>query len=152
MEFAVCITPESLVFGGITASVARYDPAWSRGAFAEGLWRNDVWELFIKEENSQRYVELNLAPSGAWWACLFTSYRIPDSHTSMLIPNVTIEQRMLPHTWQAMMVFPRNGLPIHTDLDGQPTMNACTIQGQPRRFYSHAPPSTEQPDFHAWAR
>lgn len=42
--------------------------------FKEGLWENDVIELFVKDEGEQ-YLEFNLNSDGDWWACSFSSSR-----------------------------------------------------------------------------
>lgn len=50
----------------------------SAGTFYEGLWRYDCGELWLYSPSTQRYVEFNLAPNGAWWASVFSSPRIRD--------------------------------------------------------------------------
>jgi len=42
---------------------------------ADELWRHTCFEAFVKPDGSDRYVELNFAPSGAWAAYSFASYR-----------------------------------------------------------------------------
>jgi len=56
------------------------------GLCTPGLWKQDVAELFFHDQNSERYFELNLAPSGAWWGCLFSSYRIVLTDPSIVLP------------------------------------------------------------------
>lgn len=43
---------------------------------ADGLWRHTCFEAFLQPASSDRYVELNFAPSGAWAAYSFDSYRL----------------------------------------------------------------------------
>jgi hypothetical protein len=50
--------------------------------FCEGLWRADCGELWLASEISGRYIEINIAPNGAWWSCVFTSPRIRDESCS----------------------------------------------------------------------
>jgi len=45
-----------------------------RGDFVEGLWNDDVIELFVRD-HSGRYVEFNVSADGAWWFMPFTDYR-----------------------------------------------------------------------------
>ncbi len=39
------------------------------------LWRQTCMELFIAEQDSRSYLEINLAPSGAWNCYEFSDYR-----------------------------------------------------------------------------
>jgi hypothetical protein len=50
----------------------------STTGFVEGLWRYDCGELFLADPLSGRYLEINLAPNGAWWSCPFSSVRVRD--------------------------------------------------------------------------
>lgn len=43
--------------------------------FHEGLWHFDCGELFLLQPATGRYLEINLAPNGAWWSCVFTDVR-----------------------------------------------------------------------------
>ena len=49
--------------------------------FHEGLWRYDCGELWLGNPENGRYLELNLAPNGAFWSCVFTLPRLRDSET-----------------------------------------------------------------------
>jgi hypothetical protein len=40
------------------------------------LWRHTCFEAFVKPKGAQRYFELNFAPSSAWAAYSFESYRL----------------------------------------------------------------------------
>jgi hypothetical protein len=55
-------------------STAVLEPAVD-AQFVEGLWHTTVAEAFIACQISGRYLELNLAPSGNWWAAGFSSPR-----------------------------------------------------------------------------
>ena len=43
--------------------------------FAEQLWKKEVIELFLKEEDSNTYFEFHIAPNKKWWAAEFSNYR-----------------------------------------------------------------------------
>lgn len=51
-------------------------PAGSGGR-ADGLWEHTCFEAFVAPVGAARYLEINLAPSGAWAAYAFSSYRKP---------------------------------------------------------------------------
>ncbi len=44
----------------------------------EGLWRADCGELWLYSPSTGRYIEINVAPNGAWWACVFSAPRLRD--------------------------------------------------------------------------
>lgn len=50
---------------------------FASGGFTPELWRQDVAECFLGNPRSGRYIEFNLSPGGAWWACVFTAPRVP---------------------------------------------------------------------------
>ena len=42
---------------------------------ANGLWQTTCFELFVKSERHDAYLEFNLSPSGQWAAYRFAAYR-----------------------------------------------------------------------------
>ena len=73
--------------------------------FYEGLWRADCGELWLASPVNGRYIEVNLGPNGAWWACVFSSNRIRD--LACPPPACTdILTEALGQFWQASLVVP----------------------------------------------
>jgi hypothetical protein len=76
LAWCIALDPDTLWFlcslpgGGRSSSI--------RGEFVEGLWEDDVAELFIKSPAGM-YQELNFAPSGAWWSMTLDEYRLRRS-------------------------------------------------------------------------
>ena len=71
--------------------------------FYEGLWRADCGELWLASSESDRYIEINLGPNGAWWTCVFSSARTRDLTCSP--PLCTeIKSEILGEFWQASLV------------------------------------------------
>ena len=78
---------------GVEARVIGFDDAWLRVRWrvdgaqalvvppfagrgrADELWRTTCFELFLKPEGGEGYVELNLSPSERWAAYDFSGYR-----------------------------------------------------------------------------
>jgi hypothetical protein len=78
---------------GIEARVIGFDAEWLRVRWrvdgaqalvvppfagrgrADELWRSTCFELFLRPDGGERYVELNLSPSERWAAYDFSSYR-----------------------------------------------------------------------------
>jgi hypothetical protein len=88
----------------LTASFFVSAPAWfnaeyEANTFVEGLWHFDCAELFVGSSSSGRYFEINLAPNGAWWTCLFEGVRKRDLHTRR--PRVHVEAALHETSWQA---------------------------------------------------
>ena len=78
---------------GVEAKVIGFDPSWLRVRWrvegaqglvvppfsgrgrADELWRSTCFELFLRPQGGESYVELNLSPSERWAAYDFTGYR-----------------------------------------------------------------------------
>lgn len=78
LRYKVWLDPEFLNFRAVFPEVVKGHPEAERGVFTPELWKWDVAELFILGVGG-RYVEINLAPSGAWWAEGFSSARVREA-------------------------------------------------------------------------
>lgn len=145
ISFVVACSETHLFFGGEVASLARYEPNLHSGQFVEGLWNQDVLELFVGIQNSSAYLELNLAPSGAWWCCYFDNYRQRSTRQSNS-PRAQILLGKNEQVWRAALAFPLSQI---EDKINTNTIVFCTILGDPRRFYTNVHPPPTTPDFHA---
>jgi len=58
-------------------------------AFVEGLWRHDCGELWLCNPENGRYIEINLAPDGCRWTCVFSLPRLRDGeiHAPNCVPD-----------------------------------------------------------------
>ncbi len=144
-----------LFFDG-EALIAAYTcpiPAWStrrdaHGSFVRGLWDFDVAELFIYSTRADAYQEFNIAPSGAWWSCLFSGYR-EESKAAFSPPVVTVEAVETTSGWNAAIKVPLSSLAFSVDALSDLRLNICLIQGKaPRNYLSAAFIETPAPDFH----
>ncbi|CAN5414159.1 hypothetical protein BH23VER1_BH23VER1_36460 [soil metagenome] len=122
---------------------ARTVPAARPGGFFEGLWEADVAEFFFAPTGATgdgAYLEINLAPNGAWWASWFSAPRVRD--LGCPLPTVRssgdgqrAEAWIDPRDLRALVLSsPRS------------TGNLTAISGG--QFFSHAPLGGRQPDFH----
>lgn len=99
----VALEPGTSLLLGVTRSVITFGMEFARplnglgtySSFTRELWKGDVVELFLYTGSS--YVELNLSPSGAWWAARFSSYRVMATEHPELAPviNRTTANRIL---------------------------------------------------------
>jgi hypothetical protein len=120
-------------------------------AFTPELWRHDVGELFIKHATSEAYLEINLAPFGAWWASLFSSYRDPVIEaTKAPFTPVSLGTKTLENTWETSLTVPQTFLRESLDFDADSRANVCFILGDSaqRHHFSYAQLPHDPPDYH----
>ncbi len=118
--------------------------ARTKGEYVEGLWSADVIELFIFRDQDERYLELNLSPSGAWWAMGFREYRVRDEAFSPPSGTAQFFSRTNEH-WRAALSIPIREIP---NLSASPRFsgNICAVlKGE---FFSLAEHASGPPDFH----
>ena len=75
----------------------------SRGEFVEGLWEQDVVELFLAGD-SGRYVEFNVSSQGAWWFMPFSDYRV-RAEARCKRPRVSVSVETARREWRVELVF-----------------------------------------------
>ena len=130
-------------------------PAWNDLAkakpktFLANLWKQDVGELFIKAAASDRYLEINLSPYGAWWACVFSDHRKSDN--SIALPKVQSPlSSVQAEAWQSSLVLPLDYLETTLGFGEGSKANVCFILGpaDARRHFSWAPLPVGPPNFH----
>lgn len=73
------------------------------GKFVEGLWEQDVVELFLAGD-SGRYVEFNVSSQGAWWFMPFSDYRV-RAETRCERPRVSVAIEPARREWRVELVF-----------------------------------------------
>jgi len=112
------------------------------GDFVEGLWERDVVELFLQTDDADDcYLEVNLAPSGAWWAVQLEGVR---QRVHLLPELVRVDAVvMLEDAWEIEATI---SLP---SLDSRLVGNVTAISGVAhRRYASWADLGGKRPDFH----
>ena len=119
--------------------------------FTSGLWKHDVGELFIKHAKDERYLEINLGPYGAWWACRFASYRKPagDSELAPFKP-VALDSSFNESSWETRLTISQRFLRKALQISPTSRANICFILGPAdgRHHFSWAPLSHDPPNFH----
>lgn len=117
----------------------------SLGDFVEGLWNEDVLELFIANSVG-RYFELNLSPIGAWWAQEFNSYRQRAHSFDTVRAGTLCFAKVGSDSWQAGLSIKLESLKLDFNSFQQAKFNVSAIINQ--KFYSWAKIKTPSPDFH----
>lgn len=149
VAFALAADDERLWLLAGRAAPATLHPDAVPGAFVAGLWRHDVTELFVGAAGEPGYMELNLGPTGAWWARVFDAPRVPRGGPD--VPPAGIRTHADPpgrHGWRAAIGVPLAALPA--PLDAGATANVAFVLTVPTTLHvSVAPPPPGPPDFHA---
>lgn len=105
LRYHLFCTETELVYRASRAAAPELHPTAQSGAFSSDLWRYHCAEFFLAAPEASPYLEFNLAPNGAWWACLFTAPRVaavpaPDFSAIRASGNIT------PQGWEAELRLP----------------------------------------------
>jgi len=148
--WSLALDPERLWFVAGHGAPARVHPKARPGRFLEGLWEHDVAELFLADPADGAYLELNLAPNGAWWSCAFRGPRERRDPGGTNLPGVETFAELAPDgTWLAAMAIPRDTLRELVGFGDATRANVTFILGSPaQRFLSAAELGGGEPDFH----
>lgn len=152
VSWAAARSPDELLFGGVVEAPAGCEEVTG---FHEGLWARDVLELFVpclpaasgaesSREEGERYLELNLSPAGAWWACLFSAYRARSPEQPFPC-EVRIWSERRRDAWSVVLALPLESVGVQLDLE---RLRFCAILGEPRRHLIHGISPGGKPDFH----
>jgi hypothetical protein len=143
LAWSIALDPEVLWFvcslpGGSCSSS-------TGGDFFEGLWNEDVAELFIKSPSGV-YQEFNIAPSGAWWSMTLDEYRV--RRTTPRRPEVrSISTSAKEGEWSVVAAFSRSS--IEVVLSPQCHLHVSGMWYKERPCYlSSCPPRGVAPDYH----
>lgn len=126
-------------FNTAPASTVNHEP----GKFVEGLWESDVIELFLHTgPQEDRYVEINLGPTGAWWAVQLNGVRQREHLLPRCVEQVTTEK--IESGWAVSA-----RLRLDERLAESPIGNVTAISGtDSQRFASWVDLKSSKPDFH----
>lgn len=145
LSWSVAVDPQSLWFvcelpGGRVCTTQR-----SHGEFIEGLWNEDVAELFIKGEDGA-YQELNLAPSGAWWSMTLSEYRERRAEPKRPSP-LHISTTVRDDRWEVVAAFSRETLEVPLLPSSRVHVSGMWYRPDPC-YLSSNPPAGLEPDYH----
>lgn len=146
LTFAFATDGTHLWFLAARATPAMPHPSGESGAFTPELWKYDVAEFFAYNPATARYWELNLSPTGAWWAAAFSTVRVADDSTPAPTGVQTLA-RAEGSGWVTMMCIPLASL---AGLDIRDcTLATTAILCTPNQiFLTTADDLAGEPDFH----
>jgi hypothetical protein len=143
LSWCVALDPDTLWF---LCSLAGGERSSSpRGEFVEGLWEDDVAELFIKSPDGT-YQELNFAPSGAWWSMTLDDYRV--RRTSPRRPEIRhMTTSVVGGQWSVVVGLARASMEVPLTSQSAIHVSGMWYQDEPR-YLSSSPPAGIAPDYH----
>ncbi len=123
-------------------------PSSTPGVFQAELWKSDVAEFFLRHPTSDDYLEINLAPNGGWWSCLFSAPRVRRTDREEPIPGVLASATCDESGWRAQIAIPLPFLRKTLAFGPSSRLHAAFLLDSPQRCLTSATPPPLAPDFH----
>ncbi|CAA6825609.1 MAG: Unknown protein [uncultured Thiotrichaceae bacterium] len=117
------------------------------GEYFEGLWEYDVAELFIAADNSDYYIEINLAPNSAWWMMAFSAPRQRFTNFRIDHHDIKTEYLLGIKHWKSSLCIPHGLLQNILQTDTM-RFNVSYILGTPKQYLSYCNLLNAEPNFH----
>lgn len=148
--YALVVDPACLWFLAWFTRAVAVDRGVPAGAFHEGLWHHDVAELFVVGADGDLYLEFNLSPTGAWWACSFDSPRVRSQDQAIPLDQISTHSRTIGHgATHVAMALPLDWLESRIGVLAKSRANVSMILGSPNpQFVTAANLGGGEPDFH----
>lgn len=148
-EFKLSIDKFWLTFAANWYQAPLYSASGTVGTFREGLWEEELVELFIRHSDSKHYLEFNLNPYGEWWGAFFMGYRSRDSVLADWKGKVGLFASQADQVWSSKIEIPLSLLKDVFPIDEKTIFNVCSIMGdEEKQFFSWQKPLAGEPDFH----
>lgn len=148
-QWRLALEGSDLLLRGRAQSQPVRVPGDSPGRFMEGLWEGDLVEVFLLNPDTGYYLELNLAPGGAWWSCGHTGPRIRVAGGAKPLDGGRTRIVAGDQGWDATLRVPLASLPPDLAFDPEKTRGNLTFcLGRPPQYLSVADLGGGTPDFH----
>ncbi|WP_353566255.1 hypothetical protein [Haloferula sargassicola] len=148
--WCVVVDPASLWMIATRHAAGVGHPEAAPLAYHEGLWEHEAAELFVASPDRSRYLEINLAPQGAWWGCLFDAPRVRAAESWPAGAGVeAFAARPDESSWLAAIRLPLDFLRETLSFGATSPMNLTFVLDPPRhRYLTVADLGGGEPDFH----
>ncbi|MBR1981173.1 MAG: hypothetical protein IKA23_00290 [Akkermansia sp.] len=154
VEFSFCIEGDCLVFRAAQSAPVTIHPEAQPGVFTEALWKYDMAEFFVSDAEGRNYMEFNICPNGAWWACAFSGPRQPLAGVAAPA-GVETTGTVTPGGWACsarvpLSCFERVGIGIRNCR----LAATCILNSPDYQFCTTSDDLSGEPDFHrpwSWA-
>lgn len=156
LRYRLSCTETELVYRAARAEAPALHPTAQAGSFSTELWRYHCAEFFLAAPSGAPYMEFNLAPNGAWWACVFSAPRVAAAPTPAL-SAIRATGTVSAQGWEAEMRVPLSlltacGIPLPAC---RLAIGAALPQNGTEHWLTTTPHDAAAPaDFHtpaAWA-
>ncbi len=146
-QYRLTLREGVLVFEFWANKAAECNASLASGDFVEGLWEQDVAELFVMAPDG-RYQEFNLSPTGAWWSATFTGYR--EGCQAERATSIQTEAHCEEGRWSARLSLAVSDLNVLQGSDiSLARLNVTAILSpQNPSYLCWGWQNGEQPDFH----
>lgn len=155
VEYSFTIEGEELVFRAAQAAPVTLHPKAQPGEFTEELWMYDTAEFFVADAEGKQYLEFNLCPNGAWWACAFSAPRVRDASAGVPV-GVRTSGTVTPEGWCCSARIPLAYLrSIDINIESCRLAATCILNSPDYQFCTTADDVSGEPDFHrphSWAQ
>lgn len=141
---SLSIQQDSFIFRAQQDGPCRPHPKSERSLFQEELWKFDVVEIFFREPKNHAYLEVNLSPSGGWWACWFDEVRMPRA-VQPDFSKISAGGEVTDTGWEAFMKIP---LTHFAQLESLHYNVTAILETPQQRFVTAFPLGCQEPDFH----
>ena len=147
---SLAIEGDRLVLRGSRRAPADLLASDRSGAFMQGLWERDCTEAFLLNPDTGAYLELNLSPSGAWWACLFRKKLDRITPDGLRLAGATGTGHVETGSWTTELRIPLSSLPPELAFaPGRTRANLCFCLGHgPQHYLTLRDLGHGRPDFH----
>jgi hypothetical protein len=136
-------TASTNIWFGVGAPVERFViPEAAEPSRADELWETTCFEAFLSEEGRNTYREWNFAPSGAWAAYDFSTYRADRTDAEVAAPYVRMEDNF---TWWSL------GATIAVEAGEKWRLGLSAVLEEKdgtKSYWALAHPAGDKPDFH----
>ena len=155
VEFSFCVEGDFLVYRAAQKAAVSIHPEAQPGMFKEELWMYDTAEFFVADAEGKNYMEFNLCPNGAWWACAFCGPRQPLAGAG--VPEgVETSGCVTPAGWGCMARLPLAYLEsLGIDIRHCRLAATCILNSPDYQFCTTSDDQSGEPDFHrpwSWAQ
>ena len=154
VEYSFTIEGEDLVFRSAQAASVTVHPGAQPGGFTEELWMYDTAEFFVADADGKQYLEFNLCPNGAWWACVFSAPRVRDAAAGIPL-GVRTTGEVTPTGWSCSARIPLSYLrSVDIDINACRLAATCILNSPDYQFCTTSDDLGGEPDFHrphSWA-
>ena len=151
ISFSMQLKEEELVMRAQREAPANVRPGSQGGVFTPLLWKYDVAEFFLRGKGVKPYMEINLAPNGAWWAAVFDDPGVDHPGFDAAAMAVRSRGQCNDLRWEAELRLPLVTLhELGWTLENLHA-SACVVLLQKDGSYRYASTTmqtSEKPDFH----